>query len=78
MKTLRSFFDLKQWKRFTQRINKAARMQTMEHNVPNAPDSMPAIKAVESYANMVGLKTVWPGLYPVFYDSDNREYHLPN
>jgi hypothetical protein len=76
LKTLASFFNHKQWKAFNRRINKAYNMQVEEHNTPNAPDSTPAIKAVESYAKMVGLKTIWPGLYPVFEDNDKRQYHL--
>ena len=76
LKTLSSFFDDKQWQTLNRRINKACRMQVDEHNIPNAPDSTPAINAVESYATMVGLKTLWPGLYPVFEDADKRQYHF--
>jgi len=76
--SLQSFFKPNQWKTFIRRVNKAAKMQIQEHNVPNAPDSTNAVKAVESYAKFIGLNTIWPGLYPIFLDEQKRQYHIPS
>jgi hypothetical protein len=76
MKTLSSFFPGSKWKYFNRRITTAVNMQTREHNEPNAPDSTNAVKAVEIYARKAGLKTIWPGLYPIFEDEDKRQYFL--
>jgi hypothetical protein len=59
-------------------VNKAANAQTQEHNRPNAPDSSPAIKAVEDYLSTLGFSNIkWPGLYPCFDSTKEKGLHAP-
>lgn len=52
----------------------AADAQTEEHNT--GLDSGWSLLAVESYAECLGLKVDWPGLYPVFSNSRVNQYNV--
>jgi hypothetical protein len=58
-------------------VDEAVDAQTREHNVCNAPDSTPAINAVEAYARELGFQSIsWPGLYPLLY-KNGQDINLP-
>lgn len=59
--------------------NKAAKVQENWHN-GTATDALAdtAIETVEALAKKLGLKTLWPGLYPVFQNAEGRQFHLPD
>lgn len=56
--------------------NAAARAGEREANTGRSADA--AIKVAETFAAFLGLKTVWPGLYPAFITKDGRHVHLPD
>lgn len=64
-----------QIRRLKNLAEQAANAQTEEHNTPNAPDSTPAINAVEKYAKSLGYDVMWPGLYPILV-KDGNQFHI--